>query len=654
MNKILFGLTFASLTLTSFLYSQQPSLRINEVSNGTSGEKEYVELIVTGQPGSGCNAQTLDLRGWIFDDNNGYFAAGSGTGIANGAIRFSSNNLWQAVPVGTLILIYNNLDYDPTIIPAQDLSLTDGNCRLVIPVNNTNLFEKNSQPNQNTSTYPTTGWSAGGIWTNIGLANSNDSFQIYSPDNLTTPVHAVSYGNNTSNTVIYFAGAGGGKVFSCMNTTNNDYSLQSNWQSVGAATGQTPGIPNSPQNAAYINSLNPTCSINNNPLTISVSQTNVSCNATCNGAATVTINGGEAPYTVTWHTNANGTTISDLCTGTYTVTVTDNSGCDAQETFTITNDGGVNLNTSPDQSICADAFITLSASGADTYTWDQGLGNGPIHTVQPSVTTTYTVTGTSNGCSDTKTITITVNPSPSVSAGADIHSCDGNNIVLTASGADTYAWDQGIVNGQPFNLTPGTYTYTVTGTSAGCSATDQVTVTVGNIKVTAGEDTTICVNDSYVLNASGANTYTWPGGRNNGDLFSSSQAGIYTLMVTGTSQTCTDTDEVIITVINCQGSGDSYVEFPNVFTPNGDDINDVFKPSSFNNILPQQLIILNRWGNEVFHSTEPDINFIEWTGITNDGIKASEGVYFYKFIYQDAVGTNNTLHGFVHLIMTKS
>src|ERR1700753_3999586 len=94
--------------LAAFLFSTALSaqLIVNEVSQGASGTKEYVELLPVGTPG--CSSiPTVDLRGWYLDDNNGNHATGSGTGIASGCLRFTTDPMWAAVPIGTIILIYN-------------------------------------------------------------------------------------------------------------------------------------------------------------------------------------------------------------------------------------------------------------------------------------------------------------------------------------------------------------------------------------------------------------------------------------------------------------------------------------------------------------------------------------------------------------------
>ncbi len=105
----------------SFSCFAQNQLMINEVSQGPSGVKEYVEFVVAGNLSCEEDENTLDLRGIILDDNNGYFASGGGTGIASGAVRFASIPIFQAVPTGTIIVVFNDSDLNP-LIPPIDLS----------------------------------------------------------------------------------------------------------------------------------------------------------------------------------------------------------------------------------------------------------------------------------------------------------------------------------------------------------------------------------------------------------------------------------------------------------------------------------------------------------------------------------------------------
>ena len=127
------GSLVVSFFLITFVHSQQ--LIINEVSQG-SGNGEYVELLVVGTLSCQTPAQCMDLRGFIIDDNNGYFASGNGTGIASGALRFANNPIWSCILPGTLIVVYNDADRN-TAIPPDDISTNDGNCRLIIPASST-------------------------------------------------------------------------------------------------------------------------------------------------------------------------------------------------------------------------------------------------------------------------------------------------------------------------------------------------------------------------------------------------------------------------------------------------------------------------------------------------------------------------------------
>lgn len=132
----------------------------------------------------------------------------------------------------------------------------------------------------------------------------------------------------------------------------------------------------------------------------------------------------------------------------------------------------------PDQSVCDGEQVILAGSLSLDYTWDNGVTDGVAFT-PPVGTTTYTVTGTNgNGCQSTDQVDVIVHPIPAVNAGIDLIICDGEEAILTGSGANYYVWDNGVIDGVPFVPTIGTTTYTVTGDSNGCTSTDQMDVTV--------------------------------------------------------------------------------------------------------------------------------------------------------------------------------
>jgi gliding motility-associated-like protein len=265
----------------------------------------------------------------------------------------------------------------------------------------------------------------------------------------------------------------------------------------------------------------------------------------CAGVSVTLSGSGAATYT--WNNGVtNGVAFAPAATTTYTVTGTSAAGCINTDQVVVTVNPLPTVNAGVDQTICVGASVTLSGSGAATYTWNNGVTNGVAFA--PVATTTYTVTGTDvNGCINTDQVTVTVNPLPTVNAGLDQTVCSGTPVTLNGSGATTYSWDNSVTNGVAF--TPvSTTTYTVTGTALGCTNTDQVTVTVNPLPtVNAGLDQTVCAGTSVTLNGSGAATYTWNNGINNGVAFTPAATTTYT--VTGTTAAgCTSTDQVLVTV----------------------------------------------------------------------------------------------------------
>jgi hypothetical protein len=266
------------------------------------------------------------------------------------------------------------------------------------------------------------------------------------------------------------------------------------------------------------------------------SSTNVACYGDSNGSATATVSGGTPPYSYSWSNGQTIATATGLSVGTYTVTVTDFNGCSSTAQITITGNALPNVMANASATaVCAGGQVTLTGSGAASYTWSGGVTNGVAFT--PSSTATYTVTGTdANGCSNTDQVTVTVNALPNVTANASATAvCAGGQVTLTGSGAASYSWTGGVTNGVAF--TPAnTATYTVTGTDAnGCSNTDQITVTVKPLP-----DVTVSNNaNTLTANQAGA-SYQWIDCNNNNapisgetsQSFVPSTSGVYAVIVT--------------------------------------------------------------------------------------------------------------------------
>ena len=203
--------------------------------------------------------------------------------------------------------------------------------------------------------------------------------------------------------------------------------------------------------------------------------------------------------------------------------------------------------------ICEGEEIILDASsiGGGTITWDLGVTNG-VSFAPPLGTTTYTAT--SSDPEDCElTIDITVNPLPVVVATAtDVEVCEGDAITLTGSGADTYLWDLGVIDGDPFGPPLGTTTYTVTGESLlGCVATASIDILVNPTPVvTATADfIEVCLGESVVFTGGGADTYVWDMGVTDGVPFTPAAYGTVTYTVTGTDVSgCESTATIDVTV----------------------------------------------------------------------------------------------------------
>jgi len=242
----------------------------------------------------------------------------------------------------------------------------------------------------------------------------------------------------------------------------------------------------------------------------------------------------------------NGVYFSPTATTTYTVTGTGANGCTNTDQAVVFVNALPNVNAGADTAVCNGSFLTLSGSGAVSYTWSNSVTNNVPFI--PSLSNTFTVIGTdANGCKDSDQIQVTVNILPPVNAGNNVAICIGDSIQLNGSGAVSYVWDNGVVNNTAFYPTT-TLTYHVIGTNAnGCSNSDSVIVTVNPLPtVFAGNDTTLCFQASYTLSGSGATTYTWNNGVTNGVPFTVTANTTYTVQgIDGNG--CQNTDQVTLT-----------------------------------------------------------------------------------------------------------
>ena len=177
------------------------------------------------------------------------------------------------------------------------------------------------------------------------------------------------------------------------------------------------------------------------PIVVSVTGNNLSCNGANDGSCSVAVSGGQTPYTYLWNTGQTTSSINNLSAGTYTVTVTDDSGQTQTTSYTITEPSAITIIYSVTNVSFAggnDGAINITPSGGVTpylYYWN----TNPTQTTQSInnlIAGTYTVwVVDANGCIGT--VSITINENISTTCGA----ITGVNLTDVIHDRATFNWD---------------------------------------------------------------------------------------------------------------------------------------------------------------------------------------------------------------------
>jgi hypothetical protein len=199
----------------------------------------------------------------------------------------------------------------------------------------------------------------------------------------------------------------------------------------------------------------------------------------CPGATRVLTASGALSYTWSPATDLGATNIANptltaatVSTRTYTVVGTAANGCTGSATLNVTVNAAppVTANAAPTET-CAGSPVELVAGGATTYVWNPGTVTGATITVNPTATTTYTVSGTDvNGCTNTASVQVLVNPLPVAPTTPPVTICAGTSATITppaqpgffrwySSSTGATQIGAGPVFETPVLNLPGTYTY---------------------------------------------------------------------------------------------------------------------------------------------------------------------------------------------------
>ena len=263
-------------------------------------------------------------------------------------------------------------------------------------------------------------------------------------------------------------------------------------------------------------------------------------------------------------------TVSPNATTTYTVEVTSSQGCSSEGEVTVTVNQLLDLSVTTDNNdFCAGEIANLTADvggvGLDlSYEWTPAVSlddpNSATPVASPDEDTLYEVIVTDNqsGCILSDDIAIEVFDAFTVDAGEDVSLCETNGFQLNAT-ADTqdlltWSWDnpQALDNPGIFNPTltaDGTFEFTVSATSnAGCTSTDQVTVTLLVESFDLGPDIDICIGESTTLETGyGADfDHTWSTTEQTPTI-EVNTTGTYSVTVVS-PEGCEDTDNIDVTV----------------------------------------------------------------------------------------------------------
>ncbi len=383
--------------------------------------------------------------------------------------------------------------------------------------------------------------------------------------------------------------------------------------------------------------------------------TNLSCaNTSVNINPTYTPSSG---LTYTWSGtgivgSVNNASVDVNQSGTYTVSMIDPvNGCANTATFTVngntvaptvtvTSTSSIGIGCLPTNTTVVLDATTTPSTGVN-YNWSTTATTQSI-SVSAAGVYSVVITDATNGCTVSAQYTVSNGSTPpNISAGANASiPCGGVTTTVTLNGSSTdpgvtYSWSgPNIISGSntasPVVDMAGTYTLTVTNPTTGCTATSTVDVTNSVPTASISSDVVtgfapLTVN--YTNTSTNANTFSWNFGNGSSTTLTTTAGtsatygwGTYTITMIASSGVCSDTASIVIIV------EDGFtIEVPNVFTPNDDNINDVFIINS-TGVKEIHLVIFNRWGQKMY---EFDGARASWDGITSDGQEASAGTYYF-------------------------
>lgn len=272
----------------------------------------------------------------------------------------------------------------------------------------------------------------------------------------------------------------------------------------------------------------------------------------CAGSSTTLNASGGSTYT--WNPggiSGGNITVSPGSGTTYVVIGTDVNGCSTSDTVRVSVTPLPRIAAGPDVAICEGNAANLNASGGNSYVWYPGGFTGPSISVDPLVSTSYTVIGTdAAGCTNSDTVNVAVNALPVASISPDIDICQGGSATLTAGGGTTYNWSPTGSTTGTITVNPGSSTsYNVQVTDGnGCFTTASVNVNVHSLPPVNLQSNFLCAGSVMTLDAGPGNvSYYWTPTGDTTRTLSVSTGGTYAVTLTD-AWGCTTSASANITV----------------------------------------------------------------------------------------------------------
>jgi gliding motility-associated-like protein len=371
----------------------------------------------------------------------------------------------------------------------------------------------------------------------------------------------------------------------------------------------------------------------------------------------ITLNGtGGVSYT--WNNGVVNNTPFNQNSNSVTYTVIGNNvfNCLNSDSMTVTMNLLPIISAGNDTTLCAGSFLTLQASGAPNFTWNNGQTNNTPFTPSSGITNFVVVGTDQNGCMNSDSLVATVYnvPVPTFSYVVDCYShnvtftntsINSSNLNPSANLVSNWTFGDGqfannVTNPQHLYGTIGNYNVTLYTNSSEGGCNDSVTQVV-NIPIIPSVTSTVVLGcdrrsdftGSVIPTNTPLNYINWDYGDGNSltstnlnTTYNYSNSGVFNTSFNFTDvNNCTYSFFLPIEIFNNELLDDQ--EIPNVITANGDNVNDEFLLDGVIDIcLEYEIVILNRWGNKVFQTNQFGQVF---KGDDLNGETLSEGVYFY-------------------------